>query len=578
MGSATVIRGENYFEATLQSRPSQNHASPNKAEKSALLQMLEQCESTIKLHIYTDSKNTIKSQEEISMARSQRDVIKIDDYPIVEKINFEMKRFLSPPIIQWVKSHDANPHNIKADELAKLARENYEIPISDITPYKTGISLERDFHIFNTRPIIPERLDCYPRLYFKTQLQQALTRSNTNRIIRHWAVDFPNLQINYPATTKALSIVLSRSNYLDASNHRVHAFRINCLNRSLQTLDLLTSYNFWKREGELCVICEEFLENRDHIWTCPRVKTGFIFLSQNTTIYVTAEVKAYCELKGLPFNEFTKDCLYEVIDHFFRDYNPETFMPSPAARGIITNTALIETSELVASLILNNPTDKFHFKSSPWLLSVMTASWTRSLYDFYWRPRTRQIFKENEMTKRQLDLDAQKEKLQLKTKRKREKQERQRASIVLLIEARRARVSRPRTPNPTSNPNRPRVAPKDQHTPGRESRQHKKKRRTESQPQFQPTTPTKPRTAPTTRSGIELKNLRSPRHLGSPNNRKKPKRDSAISDITASSVQSRIIAELDSISRSFVPLHTIDLEDNPFHDNFPKKPPDKQET
>jgi hypothetical protein len=36
-----------------------------------------------------------------------------------------------------------------------------------------------------------------------------------------------------------------------------------------------------------------------------------------------------------------------------------------------------------------------------------------------------------------------------------------------------------------------------------------------------------------------------------------------------------IMAEQD---RNTLPSNNMDLEDNPFHDNYPKKPPDKRET
>jgi hypothetical protein len=80
---------------------------------------------------------------------------------------------------------------------------------------------------------------------------------------------------------------------------------------------------------------EEQSEDRDHIWKCPRVMTGFLLLSQSTAIYVQAEVKANCE---------SNDCFYD----------PEEFLLTPAARGIITKNALEVTYDILASLD-NNP-------------------------------------------------------------------------------------------------------------------------------------------------------------------------------------------------------------------------------
>jgi ribonuclease HI len=583
MGSASIIRGDNQLEISLQSRPSINHASGGKAEKHALLQVLQECESTITLNVKTDSQGTLKAIKDISLAQSQRDVIKIEDYPLVEKIYFELQRFHTAPSIQWVKAHADNLHNNKADELSKLARENPELPLSTIRSHKTGTSLERDLHIFNTMLPAPERIDCYPRTYFKEKKQSALASENTDRIMRHWVADFPQLDVDYNATTTALSIVLSRSNNLDASNHRVHAFRINCLNRSLQTLELLNSYNFWLREGDQCVICERHAETRDHIWNCPRVNTGFLSLALNTSMYAHAEIKAYCESKNLNLNEFTKDCIHAVIDYFFFDQDPDQFLASPAARGIITKKEIKATMIYVDSLVQDSPLDKFHYKSSPWLLSIITASWTRSLYDFYWQPRTQQIFKENELSNKQAELDTQREKTRRRYQKKRAQLERRRAGLQLLMNARREKATnRPRTPTPPPSPTPTHTHhPKNQRTPGRASRQSRKKRQNTQISPKQPTTPTRSRNStftpssiiPTTRSGAQLKNIRSPRKVSSPKNRKKPKLLPPAT--TATSVQARILAEL---GRNTILSNTMELEDNPFYDNYPKKPPIKRGT
>jgi hypothetical protein len=67
-------------------------------------------------------------------------------------------------------------------------------------------------------PPASERIDCYPKTCFKEKKQSALASENTDRIMRHWVAVFPQLDVDYNATKTALSIVLSRSNNLDASN------------------------------------------------------------------------------------------------------------------------------------------------------------------------------------------------------------------------------------------------------------------------------------------------------------------------------------------------------------------------
>jgi ribonuclease HI len=81
-------------------RPSQTNPSAEKAELFAILQELEKSSSTIKLSVYTDSQNSITSINELDRNPSERNIIKIDDYPIVKKINHELKRFETRPVFK----------------------------------------------------------------------------------------------------------------------------------------------------------------------------------------------------------------------------------------------------------------------------------------------------------------------------------------------------------------------------------------------------------------------------------------------------------------------------------------------
>ena len=167
--------------------------------------------------------------------------------------------------------------------------------------------------------------------------------SNIDRIKRHWASEFPEIDsadqpetLDYRLTTEALSLVLDRTNTLDATNFKILAFRINCLNRSLQTLDLLQTYKFWTRNPSLCIMCNTHQETENHIWSCPKVEAEFRNITLHAQKLIIKEVKSFCELKRLPHDDTTKDSVIEAIALFFHDFHDEDFLPSAEARGKIT--------------------------------------------------------------------------------------------------------------------------------------------------------------------------------------------------------------------------------------------------
>jgi ribonuclease HI len=173
MGSGCLFIEQNENEQEIKtefwSKPTQHNVSSTKAEKWAILHGLEQCSNEVILEITTDSLDTIKAIHKMARNPSAREIIKIDDFPIVEKIHHELSRFDKRPEIKWVKSHSDDQYNNAADSIAKAACA-MDLPLLDVAQYKTGIDKERDFHIHiigNDKT--SERLDRYPRSFVKKE-------------------------------------------------------------------------------------------------------------------------------------------------------------------------------------------------------------------------------------------------------------------------------------------------------------------------------------------------------------------------------------------------------------------------
>jgi len=144
------------------------------------------------VNIYTDSQATINSIKTIMTDPTPREILKIADYPIVEAIENQLRRFITLPIIHKVKAHarpGTYPFNERADTLAKEARELEEI--SDIIPFKNGDALQRDKHLYQG----DTRTDKYPRTVFAQKLQKNFNHANHERLLRYWEPHFPELNI-----------------------------------------------------------------------------------------------------------------------------------------------------------------------------------------------------------------------------------------------------------------------------------------------------------------------------------------------------------------------------------------------
>jgi hypothetical protein len=319
---------------------------------------------------------------------SSREILKMKDYPIMEKIKREMKRFETRPILHKIKSHSGeNIKHEEADELAKQARSELRIQNEDISIYKTGPDLQRDLHIFLSDSTEPHRLDSYPRGYISDTSQALLKASNTKRLERRWVPEFP--LPDYTGTSATLTLALDRDDHLDCSNYQVQSFRIGSINKNLQTLDKLQTYKFWNRSASHCVMCDEREENQSHIFECQYVKDNIDDLITNTTEFARHELRKRCSKKNVPYYDELEKALLAVKDTFFQD-SKENFLASAEARGLISQEIKENAAKRIETITL-----KIKLPTKGWLLSLISAAWTRSLYELYWKPRTCILFREN---------------------------------------------------------------------------------------------------------------------------------------------------------------------------------------
>ena len=197
MGSACIFLEEGEEPHKIRCRPLQTNASSDKAELFAILRGLEKCSSTIRLAIYTDSQNALKYIKMLRAEISERNIVKIAEYPIVEKIVFEMERFEVKPEIHWVKGHEGDLNNHAAHCLAQSACLDFGIAPKDVTAFKTGKNLKRDFHLHHQlkedNPGSIYRTDNYPRTFFKEQIALSYRKTNIDRLNRKWGEDCPDL-------------------------------------------------------------------------------------------------------------------------------------------------------------------------------------------------------------------------------------------------------------------------------------------------------------------------------------------------------------------------------------------------
>jgi len=134
-------------------------------------------------------------------------------------------------------------------------------------------------------------------------------------------------------------------------------------------------------------------------------------------------MKMRCSKNKTPLTDTLQDMIANSTDKFFffdqgqRENELRRFLSSPEAKGIITPQSFRNFNERIN---LENGAP------GGWLYTTIVASWTRALYELWWKPRTKLIQKEQRQEikaiekKRKLDKKKKREEKQKITKRKRD--------------------------------------------------------------------------------------------------------------------------------------------------------------
>jgi hypothetical protein len=113
-------------------------------------------------------------------------------------------------------------------------------------------------------------------------------------------------------------------------------------------------------------------------------------IKERTLELLCQQVKSRCTNKNTPHTDALEKMTTKSTDLFFyldddcRDDSPGRFLASSEAKGIITPQTIRKFSENTG---LNNA-------SGSWLYTTTVKSWTRALFELRWRPRTKQIQRE----------------------------------------------------------------------------------------------------------------------------------------------------------------------------------------
>ena len=199
---------------------------------------------------------------------TQRDKIKICDYPLVEATAHEFKQFTITPQLIKVKAHTGIELNEEADKAAKLATWIQEP--TEFSQYKPPKDQELDYHLYHKKT----RIDRYPRTFIKDMATTRIQKDYRSGLIRNHADIIMKETVDTKQTNRVPTIALKRDNHLDHINHREHAFILNVLAKNLQMADKMITYKFMDLDSDQCFYCAQeniyTLDNNEHFWTCPQ--------------------------------------------------------------------------------------------------------------------------------------------------------------------------------------------------------------------------------------------------------------------------------------------------------------------
>jgi hypothetical protein len=127
-----------------------------------------------------------------------------------------------------------------------------------------------------------------------------------------------------------------------------------------------------------------------------KMRLNTIYLNANTSKTVlTTSTKTTSTIQDRNYKRYAwkRKCptathsiaLLTVKKLFFQD----KFFSSAEARGLISDQIIEQSAKSTETIPI-----KLKIPSKSWLLSLISAAWTRSLYEIYWKPRTCILFRE----------------------------------------------------------------------------------------------------------------------------------------------------------------------------------------
>src|SRR6266508_4659336 len=239
-----------------------NNPSSTKAELIAIITALITSPPHVTVSVYTDSQCCVDHFNRLHSSPASTTHYNFASHPnyLQWAILLEMINTLSLTVtLTKVLGHSANHYNDIADHLANTGRH---LHILDTCP-----SLLNDWscHLTWNNQLIEQPL----RLFFKHMFQAYN--------FDHWTTNFSNLRlraithlVNWPCTWLCLKFQSTNHLSLFERNHFT-SFKINCLNRSLPTLEKLklTKPHIYK-DTWYCCKCNTSKETWFHLWFCHR--------------------------------------------------------------------------------------------------------------------------------------------------------------------------------------------------------------------------------------------------------------------------------------------------------------------
>ena len=279
------------------------HANSTHAEILSVLTVLCVVPAYSLIYIHTDSNNLIREFDlmtNLNRNKHIRTIARIDHHvtwsiimDVIEYNNIDVN-FVK------VKAHDANPHNIKADLLAKrgLSGNIITICFEQSPQFRHQLTYDNNTLQLDTRRFVKH----------VTQAQGFMEFYKLKRNYRHY-----NQAIDWISTFKALNEEEHQLKTNFESSH-VKSKRVKRLLEELPTLQVLHERfpDVYNGGRNLCLRCRDAVETFDHVWRCPKVKSqlqnaivnSFNFLKndlqESNTNFASSETKktAWFDIKS----------------------------------------------------------------------------------------------------------------------------------------------------------------------------------------------------------------------------------------------------------------------------------------